>query len=305
LVEDFLSAARRHINEKEKRCVQEMTSLETEILHFRSLVDADPPPPKLMGDHYREKMNEQCLEAMGHLENWKQEIGEDSPVYLRFMRSALGTDKFFDYCEDQAAAECAEIRTLGPRSAPSLEENFVTEARAVAATKMAHLLECMVADGRLAEAAALKAEFASDLKRAEEPVAIFRDKASTDTAGVEVDEGWHRPPGFEAVDAVLKVEPPRPPTPPKEIRLERDLPGMRDGQNFTMKLHGVDHKDVHRHGELLLLEMCADLIAEECGIPRDCIFNLSFKDIQNLAAEAAPLADATTDPERIGDEPAL
>merc|ERR1712224_381331 len=68
--------------------------------------------------------------------------------------------------------------------------------------------------------------------------------------------------------------------------LEKELPGMKDAESLNMLLHGVSFEDVHRHNEILLLEMCADIIAEECNIPRECITNMAFNLHRDKAAEA-------------------
>jgi len=290
LVEDFVVAARLHVKEKETKCVQEMADLEKEILRLRALVTADPPAPKLLHEGYLEQLNEKCLEAMQRLETWKQDLGEDSPVYLRFLKSTMGTAKFLDHCEARAAEIADELRPLGARPPPSLEENHVTESRAIGATALAHFLEELQAGGRHAKAAALKAEFSSELKRAEDGVMLFK-------VDDEDSEGWHMPCGFRNVEASEKAaEAPSPPPPPKEFRMERELPGMKEGESLSMRLHGVSFEDVYRHNEILLLEMCADIIAEECKIPRDCIFNLSFSDpkkTQKKAEDESPVVEDT------------
>jgi hypothetical protein len=285
VVEDFVAAARRHIKLKENKCVEDMAPLEKEILELRGLVDAVPPAPKLMRDSYREKMNEKCLEAMQRLESlWKPDLGTDSAVYLRFLRSTLGKEAFLDHCEEQAANIAYDMRRLGPRAAPSLEENHVSEARAVSSTSLAHYMRALDTDGRKAAAMNHDREFATELKRVEGGVSLFHDPG-------EEDDGWHRPPGFKKVESPPMAPAPPPPPPPPEIRLDRELPGMRDAESLSMRLHGVCFEDVNRHNELLLLEMCADVIAEECGIPRDCIFNMKFSEPRK-AEEPAPEAEA-------------
>jgi len=261
LVADFLVAARRHVKLKEKMCEEELTPKEKEILHFRGLYDADPPAPKLLRDDYREKMNEKCGEVMEALKVWRATLGEDNDVYLRFLKSTLAPEPFLDNCEDRAAALGVELRALGLRPPPSFEENHVTEARAIDLTALAFCLETLERGGRneqlgfhpapvqpswrgeqaALEACPLREEFASELRRVAEAVQLF------------------------------KAEEP----PPK---LERVLPAMRDGENINMRLHGVDYGDIHRHGEVMLLELCADIIAEETGIPRHCLYNLAFTD---------------------------
>jgi len=248
-----------------------------------------------MRDSYAEQLNEKCLEAIQKLDVHKKDLGEDSFVYLRFLKCTLDTGKFLDHCEARAEEIADELRALGPRPPPSLEENHITEARAIGATALAHFLEILEDGGRTSlkrrgstiKAKALKAEFGPELKRAQQAVELFRDPTE------EEEGGWHLPPGFSNVDAMLKPpDPPPPPPPPKEIRLERKLPGMRDGEGLSMTLHGVDFEDVYRHNEILLLEMCADIIAEECKIPRDCIFNMSFSEPKKVTEDASA-ADET------------
>jgi hypothetical protein len=293
-VEDFIAAVRRHIKAKEDRCILEMTPLEKDILRLRALVNAVPAAPKLMREAYIEEMNEKCLEAMNQLSRWEGDLGKDSPSYLRFMKSTLGTEKFIEKCEAEAAEVADDIRTLGPRPPPSLEEDHVTECRALYAISLAFLLETLEAHVQLPlprkeQVAALRTEFASELKRVEEEVALFKNL-------VDEDEGWHKPPSYSNVEQKMKPpEPPPPPPPKKRIVLERELPGMKEGTGLTMRLHGVGGEDVMRHNEILLLEMCGDIIAEECKIPRDCIFNLSFSDPVKVAAEKAAAEKAAAE----------
>lgn len=289
LVSDFVIAARRHIQMKEEKCTNEMMPLEKAILRFRYLLNADPPAPKLMREGYKEELNEKCLEAMQRLQVWEKELGTDSEAYLRFLRSTLGEESFLDHCEVQAVEIADELRAYGPRPLPGFEENYITEARAVGATSLLHWLEVLETKGRKTVAAQQRAKVpASELKRVDDWVAMFKVKE-------EDEDGWHKPPGFEKVDSPDKALA-KPPTPPaeKQIRLERELPGMKAGEAMTMRLHGVSFEDVDRHNEILLLEMCADIIAEECKIPRDCILNLSFADPKkpSKAATDAPPVDA-------------
>jgi len=291
LVEDFVLAARRHIKEKEDKCIQELGDLEKDILKFRGLVNADPPAPKLMRDSYVEQLNEKSLDAIQRLDLWSKEIGTDSAVYLRFLRSVLDTEPYLDQCEAQASTLVEELRSYGPRPPPSLEENHITEARAIASTSLAFYIEALEADGRSSAAAAFRGEMSGELRRVREAVALFKEP-------VEENEGWHKPPGYDQLDIPDPPPPPPPPPPPKkEFRLDRELPGMREKEGLTMRLHGVGFEDVNRHHELLLLEMCADIIAEECKIPRDCIFNMSFSDPNKVEAEAEVEAEVPVLPE--------
>merc|ERR1719375_1812692 len=256
-----------------------MTPVEKEIVRLRRLVHADPPPPKLMWDNYKEQMNDQCMEAMHKLEYWRQELGADTPAYLRFLKSTLDKEAFLDHIEEKVEEVVTELRSYGPRPPPSLEENWITEARAVGATALEFLLETLEADGRRHKATPFRAEFLSELKRVEEAVALFKEQEDDEA------DGWHKPPGFEKVDSPKKAEAPPPPPKKKEIRLEKELPGMKDAESLDMLLHGVSFEDVHRHGMILLLEMCGDIIAEECNIPRDCITNLAFHNHGKAAEE--------------------
>merc|ERR1719272_1480926 len=148
LVEDFVAAARRHVKRREDSCVEEMVDGEKEILRLRSLVQADPAPPKLMWANYNELCNDSCLEAMNRLEYWLQELGSDAPAYLRFLKTTLGKPAFLDHLEEKTNEVATELRSYGPRPPPSLEENYVTEARAVGATSLAYLLDSLEVDGR-------------------------------------------------------------------------------------------------------------------------------------------------------------
>jgi len=269
--------------------VQELAPLEKEILRLRSLVKADPPAPKLMHNAYKEEMNEKQLEALENINRWGQELGKDSAVYLRFMKSTLDTEQFLDHIVAEATEVANEMRSYGPRPPPSLEEDHITEARAIGATALTFLIESLEVHRRKEPAASLRSEFGSELRRVEAAVALFKNVEDND-------EGWHNPPSFQNVDQPLKPpEPPPPPPPPKKFQIARDLPGMRDGQSMTMRLHGVDWEDVLRNNELLLLEMCGDIIAEECKIPRHCVFNMSFSDPAKIAAEKATAEKAAAE----------
>jgi hypothetical protein len=280
LVGDFVMAARRHAKAKDAAVLEELAPLETEVLRLRGFVEANPPFPKLMRDGYKSELSEKVTEALTRLESWCDVIGEDSLIYLRLLRSFMGVPAFMDHCQAHATELAEDLRALGPRPPPHLEEADVTEARAVAATSLAHWLECLEADdhqAHQAQAAPFRSEFASELRRVEGAVALFRDN---DRAKEEdAQEGWHRPPDFESIEQSVPQEEPPPPEPePDPVRMARELPSMRPSMGLKMRLHGVSFKDVNRSHELLVLERCADIIAKECGIPREWIANLAFSD---------------------------
>jgi hypothetical protein len=278
LVEDFLSAARRAIKRSEGQAIEDLALVEREILRLRSLIEASPPPPKLMLAGYKMEMEEKGAEALKQLEEWRGRLGEDSSVYLRFLHSFMGKEAFLDYCQAHAVDVAEEIRALGPRLPPQMEDAHLTECRSLSATSLTNWLEALEANGRGAQAAALRHEFSSELRRVERSRDLFKD--TSDDRNEEDAEGWHRPPGYEKVDQPLRPEEPaRPPPAAKPIMKERELPGFDPSCSLQMRLHGVSLEDVRKHQqELLLLEQCADIIAEECGIPRDWISDLSFVD---------------------------
>lgn len=286
-VEDFVISAKRHIKGKEKKCIEEMEPFEKEFLRLHALIHTDPPPAKLMKESYEEELAEQGKEALKRLEFWRNEIGADSAVYLRFMKAILGPEHFLDHTEALVDEVVMELRALGPRAPASLEEAHVTEARTIAATSLACMLASLEADGRHEKAAPLRAEFASELKRVEEAVSMFDD---ADEEPEDEFEGFHDPPGCKPIEQrEIVLEPPKPPAVKKGgVQLERALPGSNPPVGFDMRLHGVCFEDVRRaSNELLLLEQCGDIIAEECGIPRDWLLNFSFTDPLAHEAEAS------------------
>jgi uncharacterized protein YbjQ (UPF0145 family) len=274
LVDDFLAASRRAIKRTEDEAIEELAPVEKEVQRLRSLVEADPPAPHLMLVGYKMELEEKGSEALKELEEWRRRLGEDCAVYLRFLYSFMGKKAFLDYCQGKAADVAEEMRSFGPRQPAQLEDAHLTECRSLAACSLTDWLEALETNGRGEQATALRNEFASELKRVEASRNLYMNRKEEDTGG------WHKPPGFKKVDvAFVPEEPPPPPPPPKRIMIERPLPGYDEGRSLQMRLHGVSLEDVRKHEqEILLLEQCADIIAEECGIPRDWIYDLSFID---------------------------
>merc|ERR1712217_482524 len=91
------------------------------------------------------------------------------------------------------------------------------------------------------------------------------------------DDEWHRPPNYEYIEqplAPIEFPPPSPMqklTPPPAPELKPDI-------SVRMRLHGVSLIDARNKSEILLLEQCARIIAQECNIPREWVSHITFID---------------------------
>lgn len=66
------------------------------------------------------------------------------------------------------------------------------------------------------------------------------------------------------------------PSPEQEGAGLLDPNAGQPGLSVRMKLHGVSIEDACCKSEILMIERCATIIAEECGIPREWITHLAF-----------------------------
>mmetsp|Transcript_115878 Transcript_115878/g.328402 ORF Transcript_115878/g.328402 Transcript_115878/m.328402 type:complete len:235 (-) Transcript_115878:39-743(-) len=89
------------------------------------------------------------------------------------------------------------------------------------------------------------------------------------------------PPGAAAAEdapAEVQEEAPAAPAAP--------APETQADISVRMKLHGVTLEDARARSEILLLEQCARIIAEECCVPREWISHIAFVDPSATGARA-------------------
>lgn len=273
LVEDFVAAVLRLRRKSEVAVQKELAPMEEAILALRAKLEVDPPPPKLMAAGYTEDLREKTVEALGAMERLAEELGCESPRLLQYFRVVLGQELFVRRFEALGVAAIEELEQPADGSAAD------AETRMAAAVRLAQVLAVLRPEGAgdaLAARAAAHVAFARPLVALLEPPVIE-----------EPDDGWHRPPGFEAVEQVAA-----PPEEPPSVRtLTPTPPGTPPPEAdavVAMSLHGVDLGDARCRSEILLLEQCADIIARECGIPRMWITNIAFKE---APPREAPPAD--------------
>ncbi|CAJ1443317.1 unnamed protein product [Effrenium voratum] len=127
----------------------------------------------------------------------------------------------------------------------------------------------------------LGTEFELQLEEVKPFIALTRPDIFTEP---EPDDGWHQPPDFRLLDLPFQAQDEREEEQVAEERAQSARAREASDINVSMKLHSVAVEDTQSRSEILLLEKCAMIIAEECGIPRQWISNLCFKPGEELAA---------------------
>lgn len=281
-VEDFRRAALRELRKAEASAEEACRPIEESTAERRRRLALWPPAPKLIQRGITEQLEEILKNAKPILESYSEELALESPAVLRRFSGIL-KEAFFERCFLEAA-QAADILRTGGDSADQ-EEPLLH-----AAAQLYQLLEVLQGEGSagMALSVELGTEFELQLEEVKPLVALTRP----DLVFVEEepDDGWHRPPDFRHVDQPLLAQDEEEQELEREATPERAVSAFAEGSDISvsMKLHSVAIEDTKSKSEILLLERCAMIIAEECGIPRQWISNLNFSTEE---AEAwAPLA---------------
>eukprot|EP00929_Paragymnodinium_shiwhaense_P030410 TRINITY_DN17241_c0_g1_i2.p1 TRINITY_DN17241_c0_g1~~TRINITY_DN17241_c0_g1_i2.p1 ORF type:complete len:582 (-),score=157.93 TRINITY_DN17241_c0_g1_i2:280-2025(-) len=295
IVEDFAATVVRERRRIEAKAAAELGPLELEIKHLRKLVEADPPPPKLMADGWQEQLKDTFAKAETSLKRWGYELGQESEVLQKHRQGIYGVD-FPGICAKEATGLANTLRSLGPWRDPEdildepVESSDAGEERLDAAAKLFKLLPWLRSTGSADQADAIAKEFQGTLKHLE-PYMKLTDPDDFE----DDDDGWHKPPGLENVD-VPYVPPPKTPPKPKSPPRPPTPPDADKKFKARIRLHGVTTEDMRCHSELLLLEQCAGIIAKECGIPQEWItgIDLVAKEVEEPQPPAVPEEETGT-----------
>lgn len=286
ITEDFAATVVRSRKRLEQKAQAELLPCVTEINQLRKKLEADPPPPKLMAQGWREQLEEKFKEAVSTLKHWDHDLGRESDVYMRLRQGIYGVE-FPSLCLKDMGDLVKELRRVGPWQDPGrildepVETSETSEARLLAAAGLWKLLPWLRQTGSKDQADALAAEFRETLADLEPYMKL------TDPDEFEDEDGWHKPPGMEKVE--IPYKPPTPP-PPKPKSPPKPPPVSGPEKKFAarIKLHGVTLEDMRCRSEILLLEQCAGIIAKECGIPQEWIGELNMV----VAPESLPASPA-------------
>lgn len=269
-VEDFTDEARRALKRGEIAATKALTPAATTILEIRRKLALQPAPPKLLAEALQQELHDHGVKAMNLLAEWEEEIGFESPIVLDLICNIMGKKAFLEKCRNGASAAAFTLRTTDP------SEAHQERPRQEATARLFQLLEAIEAAMSMSQKCAaftepFREEFHLELSKVHNMLAIMRSELG------EPDDGWHRPPSFQAFEqlpVLLAEARPPPPKPP-----EPEVPAMPPrGPNISirMRLHGVNCEDATAKSEILLLERLADIIAKECGVPREWISDISF-----------------------------
>lgn len=266
LVEDFSEQTRRVLKRTESVAEKALRPVAATMQDFRRRLALKPSPPKLLAEALRQELHDHGVQALELLKEWEDEIASESPSVLHLVCGIMGTEAFLEKCRSSAVESAEFLRTSDPNK-PTEERN-----RLDAAARLFQTLQAIEAEGKsmTSFATEMRREFSSELHRVQGLMAIITPELG------DPDDGWHRPPGFiyvedrPVVDIAVET---------KKQKLEPEPPKMplrRPDINVRMRLHGVTLKDAQAKSEILLLERMADIIATECGLPREWISDISF-----------------------------
>jgi len=269
-VEDFRRAAMRELRKVEASAEEACRPIEESTAERRRRLALWPPAPKLIQRGITEQLEEILKNAQPILESYGEELALESPAVLRRFSGIL-KEAFFERCFLEAS-KLADILRTGGDSADQ-EEPLLH-----AAAQLWQLLEVLQGEGSagMALSVELGTEFELQLEEVKPLVALTRPDLIF--VEEEPDDGWHRPPDFRHVDQPLMAEDEEEQELEREATPERAVSAFaeRSDISVSMKLHSVAIEDTKSKSEILLLERCAMIIAEECGIPRQWISNLNF-----------------------------
>lgn len=267
-VEDFLRAALRELRKVEFSAEQVLAPVEEATDERRRRLALWPPAPKLIQQGITEQLEEILNNAKPSLQHYSEELALEYPNILKRF-SGIEKEAFVERCMKDAKKTAKQLR----KSSDTADQE---EPRLHAAARLFQLLEVLQGEGNagMAMAIELGADFERELQEVKPLIALTRPDLLFVEA--DLDDGWHRPPDFRLLDqpvaeaeaqGIDKDATQRAATPKTE----------RSDINISMKLHSVNLQDTQSRSEIVLLERCALIIAEECGIPRQWISNLHFK----------------------------
>mmetsp|Transcript_15620 Transcript_15620/g.36883 ORF Transcript_15620/g.36883 Transcript_15620/m.36883 type:complete len:556 (+) Transcript_15620:43-1710(+) len=266
-VEDFRRAAMRELKKVEVSAEEACRPIEEATAERRRRLAIWPPAPKLIQQGITEQLEEILENAKPTLEAYSEELALESPTVLRRFSGIL-KEAFVDRCLQSAAATADLLRACEDKADQE-------ERRLQFAAQLWQLLEVLQGEGTagMAVAVELGTEFEIDLEEVKPLISLTRPDLLF--MEEEPDDGWHRPPDFREVDQPLAEE-----EPVEEVREVTPEPVVTavagPDISVSMKLHSVALEDARAKSEILLMERCAMIIAEECGIPRQWISNLAF-----------------------------
>lgn len=277
-VQDFVSATMREFNKTEIAALEALNPLLVQAKELRRKLAIWPPPPKLIKKALIDELQEVLDQAKKMLAADQDELGFESPPVLKLYNDIL-KEEFLEHCQNEAATAAQELRKTDPDNATEEEVRLLNTAR------LWQLVEAMQAEGiaGIATATELSAEFESELDEVRPLIALTRpDLVMIDSSQEVIDDGWHLPPGFREVDQPIGT--PEPPYQPRVLTPEPPPPPEtpRPDIEVCMKLHSVAVEDTRSRSEIVLMERCAMIIAEECGIPRDWVTHLGFQAVQAM-----------------------
>lgn len=104
------------------------------------MIDADPPPVRLMAEHYKEELTRRLEAATAAFDRCWTEMGSESPAVLRLARRLLLPGPFAERLRGEIEQAVSVLRQRSPPPVPggSAEDG---EARLAAATRLLQLLE--------------------------------------------------------------------------------------------------------------------------------------------------------------------
>lgn len=286
VVADFVSSVRRQRTTLEKAAIKELEPLLQGLEQVRKLLYADPAPPSLLAEGYREDLEEQEMQAVKVIQSWKEKLGFESLTFLQYVKDIVGHEAFILQCNSDLESICQEIRKLEPRPPPHEEAADEVQEYLSAAVRLHLLLQIAQREG--SQQAAMRAEEFSQVLQGVENLAKLLDPVPDE----EEDDGWNQPLGYQNVDQPLAP----PVEPPKEASSEETSPPTvepeaRPDIRVEMKIHGVSMEDARCKSEVLLLDTCAAIIAKECRIPQEWITHCAFKERQPEGLEPKALGD--------------
>lgn len=283
VVEDFVAATCREIKKAEKIADEELAPVDASVCELRERLESKlAASASLVAEAWKAELAEMLEEAKPVLNKWLEELDYESPMIIKRFCSIWSKETTAQRLLAEASAAADELRG---RPADSPEEE---EPRLQAASRLFQILEILQAtgDSLLVAACEYSAEFERELDTVRPLISLTRP----DMLLERFDEGWHQPPGFIGVEQPLAPEEPAETVvaPSTEEPVAEEVTAHRADISMCMKLHSVSVEDTRSRSELLLLERCAGIIAQECGIPRSWISNIAFQRVTRKVSPSKP-----------------
>jgi len=280
-VDDFAGAVKRRKKELEKECRLELTPMAAQAAKLRAPLNTDPPPPRLWVQEYVENLEMFMIEASQRIQHWTEVLGFESTIFSSGVCAIIGKDEFFTKVWAEVEETKGELHRLGPPRPELPESAAVEEGRLQAGIHLHHLLAALQIAGEERRARDLQQEFASVLGGTCGMLSLLDPSHPGAVADPGDDDGWHNPPGWQHVDERdLLGEAPLAPLQADQTRRKSlaKASELHPRVCSSITLHGVAGGDCQIGSEIALLHKCAEVIAEECGISRENVTNLSIFD---------------------------